>query len=147
MKTSLAIKSILFNFLTAGFLLFFLFSCAGTSVKPLSSGELRLKEMHIEGKEDIRDGFPVNIAIVFEADGKPDIQTICFYWGSEGPYFYKNMDINFEPPRTIRTEVIAHSSLSNTTSTVKVDGYVVYNRGGKNQPSNSVTTYVRVLSR
>jgi hypothetical protein len=147
MKIFLIIKPIFFICLTAGFLLFLLSSCATVSVEPLASGELRLLKIQLEGTDDIREDFPVKIAVNFEADGKPEITTICFYWGENGHYFYKNFDVDYGPPGTIRIEIPARVAKAGKSSSDSLGSYVMYLREGKPLPSNIVKTSIRVIAR
>jgi hypothetical protein len=106
---------------------------------PLASGELRLLGLQAPQREDIRLNFPFVVNINFEADGKPEIRTACFYFSSDGPYCFKVTDVNYGSPRTIKVQVKAKSAGSQT-----LESYVLYIKDGKTQPTNVVNCQIRV---
>jgi hypothetical protein len=124
----------------AGFFLLLVSSCATVPTEPLASGELRLLSMHVPQREDIRLNFPFVVNINFEADGKPEIRTACFYFSGDGPYCFKVTDVNYGSPRTIKVQVKAKSSGS-----YALESYVFYVRDGKVQPTNVVNCQIRVI--
>jgi hypothetical protein len=115
-------------------------SCATVPIEPLASGELRLLSMRVPMKEDIRASFPFVVNISFEADGKPEIRTACFYFSGDGPYCSKITDVNYGSPGTIRIQLRA-----NNPGPSVLESYVLYIRDGKIQPTNVVDTHFRVI--
>jgi hypothetical protein len=114
-------------------------SCATVPTDPLASGELRLLSMHAE-RGDIRVNFPFVVNINFEADGKPEIRTACFYFLGDGPYCFKVTDVNYGSPGTIKVQVRAKNSGSHA-----LESYAYYIRDGKDQPTNVVNCNIRVI--
>jgi len=115
-------------------------SCATVPTGPLASGELRLLSMHVPQREDIRLNFPFVVNINFEAEGKPEIRTACFYFSGDGPYCLKVTDVNYGSPGTIKVQVRAKNSGSHS-----LESYVYYLRDGKVQPTNVVNCNIRVI--
>lgn len=115
-------------------------SCATVQTRPLLSGELRLLSMNALGGPEIRVNVPFEVKISFEADGEPEIRTACFYWGGDGPQCFKVMDVNYGSPRTIKVKLVLTRSGYHG-----LESYVVYTREGKGQPTNVVSTNIRVL--
>lgn len=126
--------------LTVGIFLFFV-SCATVPTELLASGELRLLSMKVPKDDEIRVNLPLTVNISFEADGKPEIRTACFYFSGDGPYCLKAMHVNYGPPGTIKVQVRAK-----TPGSYLLEGYILYVRDGKLQPSNVIATHVRVVS-
>ena len=115
-------------------------SCATVPTGPLASGELRLLSMHVPQREDIRLNFLFVVNINFEAEGKPEIRTACFYFSGDGPYCLKVTDVNYGSPGTIKVQVRAKNSGSHS-----LESYVYYLRDGKVQPTNVVNCNIRVI--
>lgn len=115
-------------------------SCATVPTEPLASRELRLLSMQVPMKEDIRVNFPFVVNINFEANGKPEIRTACFSFSGDGPYCYKVTDVNYGPPGAIKVQVRAKNSGS-----YALESYVYYTKDGKVQPTNVVSSQIRVL--
>jgi len=115
-------------------------SCATVPTEPLASGELRLLGLQAPQREDIRLNFPFVVNINFEADGKPDIRTACFYFSGDGPYCLKVTDVNYGSPGTIKVQVRAKNSGSHA-----LESYIYYIRDGKVQPTNVVNCNIRVI--
>jgi len=124
----------------AGFFLLLASFCATVPTEPLASGELRLLSMHVPQREDIRLNFPFVVNINFEAEGKPEIRTACFYFSGNGPYCLKVTDVNYGSPGTIKVQVRAKNSGSHS-----LESYVYYLRDGKVQPTNVVNCNIRVI--
>jgi hypothetical protein len=133
-------RSILIAALAGGFFLLLASSCATVPTEPLTSGELRLLSIHAPERGDIRVNFPFVVDINFEADGKPEIRTACFYFSGDGPYCYKVTDVNYGSPGTIKVQVRAKSSGSHA-----LESFVYYIREGKAQTTNVVDTHIRVI--
>jgi len=123
----------------AGFFLLLASFCATVPTTPLASGELRLLSMHVPMKEDIKVNFPFVVNINFEAEGKPEIRTACFYFSGDGPYCFKLTDVNYGLPGTIKVQIRAKNSGS-----YALESYVFYVRDGKPQPTNVVNCQIRV---
>ena len=115
-------------------------SCATVPTEPLTSGELRLLSIHVPMKEDIKVNFPFAVNINFEADGKPEIRTACFYFSGDGPYCYKVTDVNYGSPGTIKVQIRAKNSGS-----YALESYVFYVQDGKTKPTNAVDCQIRVV--
>ena len=88
-------RSIWLAFLIGGIVIFSISSCATVSREPLASGELRLLGLHVPQREDIKVHFPFVVNINFEADGKPEMRTACFYFSGDGPYCIKVTEVNY----------------------------------------------------
>ncbi len=115
-------------------------SCATVPIEPLASGELRLLSMEVPQKEDIRESLPFLVNIRFEADGKPEMVTACFFWSGGGPYCSKIMDVTYGSPGLIRVQLRPRSP-----GLIALEGYVVYKKDGKTETTNAVTERVRVI--
>jgi hypothetical protein len=133
-------KSISIAFLMVGAVLLGISSCATVPTKPLAPGELRLLSMLLPEKENIRVNLPFVVNISFEADGKPEIRTACFYFSGDGPYCFKVTDVNYGSPGTIKVQIHTKNAGSRL-----LECYVLYIRDGKIQPTNVVSTYFRVI--
>jgi len=83
--------------------------------------------------------FPFAVNINFEADGKPEIRTACFYFSGDGPYCFKATDVNYGSTGTIKVQIRAKNSGS-----YALESYVYYLRDGKVQPTNVVNCQIRV---
>jgi hypothetical protein len=133
-------RSTLIAFLLGGVVILSISSCATVPTEPLSSGELRLLSIQVPVNEDIRVNFPFVANIRFEAEGKPEIRTACFYFSGDGPYCFKATDVNYGSPGTIKVQVRAKNSGS-----FALESYVFYVRDGKPQPTNVVGSHIRVI--
>ena len=131
-------KSIWIAILVGSVVALLIASCATVPTAPLASGELRLLSIHAE-KGDIRVNFSFAVNINFEADGKPEIRTACFYFSGDGPYCFKLTDVNYGLPGTIKVQIRAKNSGS-----YALESYVFYVRDGKPQPTNVVNCQIRV---
>ncbi len=131
--------SILLTVLIGGMMLL-ISSCTTVPARHLASGELRLLSISSTEKMEIKVHIPFELRINFEADGKPEIRDACFYWGGDGPYCFKVMDVNYGSPGAIRLKL----TLARPGSHI-LESYVVYTREGKGGPSNIVSTNLRVL--
>jgi len=133
-------RSIFIAILKLGAVIVLASSCATVPTEPLTSGELRLLSIHVPMKEDIKVNFPFAVNINFEANGKPEIRTACFSFSGDGPYCYKETDVNYGSPGTIKVQVRAKNSGS-----YALESYVYYIKDGKVQPSNVVNCNIRVI--
>ena len=134
-------KSLTIPALMIGAVLLIVSSCATVPTEPLASGELRLLKMDVPQKEDLRERLPFVVNISFEADGKPEIVTACFYWSGSGPYCSKVMDVTYGSPGTIKVQL-----LPRTPGPCALESYVVYRKDGKTESTNGVGTHIRVIS-
>ncbi len=132
-------RSTLIAIFVGGVVILSISSCATVPTEPLASGELRLLSIHPE-KGDIKLNFPFVVNIHFEAEGKPEIRTACFYFSGDGPYCYKVMDVNYGSPGMIKAEIRAKNSGS-----YALESYVYYIKDGKTQPTNVVNCQIRVI--
>jgi hypothetical protein len=132
-------RSIWIAVLIGGVIILSISSCATVPTELLASGELRLLSIHAE-KGDIRVNFPFVVNINFEADGKPEIRTACFSFSGDGPYCYKVTDVTYGSPGAINVQVRAKNSGSHA-----LESYIYYIKDGKVQPTNVVSSQIRVL--
>jgi hypothetical protein len=114
-------------------------SCA-TVHEPLAAGEVRLLNLQVAQRGEIRINFPFLVNINFEADGMPEIRTACFSFSGDGPYCYKVTEVNYGLPGTIKLQVRTKNSGSQA-----FESYVYYIKDGKVQPSNAVNCNIRVI--
>jgi len=133
-------RSIWIAVLIGGVVTLLISSCATVPTEPLTSGELRLLNMQVPEKGDIRGNFPFVVDINFEAEGKPEIRTACFSFSGDGPYCFKVTDVNYGSPGTIKVQVQAKRSGSQA-----LESYVYYIKDGKSQPTNVVNCNIRVI--
>jgi hypothetical protein len=133
-------RSISIPVLMIGAVLLGISSCATVPTKPLGPGELRLLSMVVPGKENIRVNLPFVVNISFEADGQPEIRSACFSIAGDGPHCFKVTDVNYGSPGTIRAQIHTKNPGSRL-----LEGYVLYIRDGKIQPTNVVSTYFRPI--
>jgi len=131
-------RSMFITILMNGIMLLVL-SCATVPTEPLASGELRLLSISNKKRLENRINVPIEVSINFQSDGNPEIRAVCFYWTGEGPHCYKAMDVNYGAPGTIKVNIIPTKPGAHD-----LEGYVVYNRGGKGHPSNIVSTNIKV---
>jgi hypothetical protein len=111
-------------------------SCAAAPTKPLGPGELKLLSMVVPEKENIRVNLSFVVNIRFEADGQPEIRSACFSFAGDGPHCVKVTDGHYGSPGTIRAQIHTKNPGSRL-----LQGYVLYIRDGKIQPTNTVSTY------
>jgi len=72
--------------LTGGVIFSLVSSCATVPTEPLTPGELRLLRLDVPGSQNIMNHTEYQVKIDFDADGKPEIKRICFYYSGNGPY-------------------------------------------------------------
>ena len=133
-------RSRLIAALVGAFFLLFIPSCATMTKEPLAPGELRLISINVPQSDEIRLNFQFLVNINFEADGKPEIRTACFYFSGDGPYCFKVTDVNYGSPGTIKVQIRAKNSGSHS-----LESYVFYIRDGKTQSTNVVSSHIRVI--
>jgi hypothetical protein len=132
-------RSVCIAVLIGGVIILSISSCATVPTEPLASGELRFLSIHPE-KGDIRVNFPFVVNINFEADGKPEIRTVCFSFSDDGPYCYKVTDVNYGSPGTIKLQIRVKTSGSHV-----LESYAYYIKDGKVQPTNVISSHIRVI--
>jgi hypothetical protein len=132
-------KSILIAVLMGGAILLGISCCATVPKGPLAAGELRLLGIEVLEKESIKANLPFMVSINFEADGKPEIRTACFDFSGDGPYCFKVKSIEYGSPGRMKVQI----RIKNPGPTF-LEGYVLYIRNGKAQPTNLVSTNFRV---
>jgi len=133
-------KSILTAIWVGAVIILSISSCATAPSKPLALGEVRLINMRVTDRGEIRLNFPFVVDINFETDGKPEFRTACFSFSGDGPYCYKVMDVNYGSHGTIKVQVRAKN-----TGLYALESYVYYIRDGKVQPTNIVNCNIRVI--
>jgi len=114
-------------------------SCATVPTGPLAPGEVKLLRIDVPHEGGIKGNLPFTINIIFEADGKPEIRTACFYWSGDGPKCFKVLDVNYGSPGTINVEPRAKSS-----GMYVLETYVLYIRGGKTQPTKIISSPITI---
>ena len=114
-------------------------SCATVPTGPLAPGEVRLLRIDVPHEGTINRNLPFVVNIIFEADGRPEIKTACFYWSGDGPNCFKVKDVNYGSPGTIDVEPRAKSSGSYVLET-----YVLYTRDGKTHPTKVISSPIIV---
>ena len=135
-------KFILIAVLMGGAILLGISSCATAPKGSLAAGDLRLLGLEVREKADIRENLPFVVSISFEADGKPEIRTACFFLSGDGPYCFKVMDVYYGSPGTINVMI-----RTKNPGPLILEGYVLYIRDGKIQPTNVVSTHFRVIQK
>jgi len=115
-------------------------SCATVPNKPLAPGELRLLSVLVPEKEKIKVNLPFVVKIRFEAEGTPEIRAACFTLSGDGPHCSKVMDVDYGSPGTIEAQIRTKNPGSRL-----LEGYVLYLRDGKIQPTNVVSTYLPLI--
>ena len=114
-------------------------SCATAPKGPLGEGELRLVSIEVPENGNLKVGLQYWVTINFEAEGRPEIKRICFYWSGDGPYC-----VNVNPngvKYTLPNGYFQVPLLARPNSN-RLECYVDYIREGKGQRTNSVSSYV-----
>lgn len=117
-------------------------SCATAPNKPLVPGELRLLSVVVPEKDTIKLHLPFAVNFSFEADGKPEVRAACFTISGDGPHCSKVMYVDYGSPGTILVEIRTKNPGSRL-----LEGYVLYLRDGKVEPTNVVSTYLPLISK
>lgn len=134
-------KSLLIAGLMGGAILLLVSSCATVPTELLVPSELRLLRIEVPQSDDLRERSPFVVNINFEADGKPEIVTACFYWSGNGPYCSKVMSVTYGSPGTIKVQLLPRS-----TGGCTLESYVVYKKDGETESTNVVGTRIRVIT-
>jgi len=113
-------------------------SCATSPTKPLAPGELRLLSMVVPEKEKVETHLPFIVNISFETDVQPEIKSACFYFAGDGPHCFRVTEVSDGSPGTIKVKIY-----TNNPGSRLLEGYVLYNRDGKIERTNTVSTYFR----
>jgi hypothetical protein len=117
-------------------------SCATVPNKPLAPGELRLLSVVVPEKDTIKLHLPFTVNFGFEADGKPEVRAACFTLSGDGPHCSKLTYVDYGSPGTIQAQIRTKNPGSRL-----LEGYVLYLRDGKVEPSNVVSTYLPPISK
>ena len=117
-------------------------SCATAPNKPLVCGELRLLNIVVPEKDTIKLHLPFTVNLSFEADGKPEVRAACFTLSGDGPHCSKVTYVDYGSPGTILVEVRTKNPGSRL-----LEGYVLYLRDGKVEPTNAVSTYLPLIAK
>jgi len=131
-------STLLITVLVSGMILL-ISSCATVPTGALAPGEVRLLRIDFPHEMDIQRGIPFAVNITFEAEGRPEIRTACFYWSGDGPNCFKVREISYGSPGTISVEPRAMSSGSYVMET-----YVLYIRDGKTQPTKIIRSPISI---
>jgi len=125
--------------LTGGVIFFLLTSCATvpTETEPLTPGELRLLRLSVPGGHSIRTSTEYQVQIEYEAEEKPEIKRICFYYSGDGPYC--------TPKWEASSGTITLWLRADRTGPHRLECYVEYIRDGKVQRTNSVARSVEYV--
>ena len=115
-------------------------SCATVPNKPLVPGELRLLSVLVPEKEKIKLNVPFTVNLSFEADGKPEVRAACFTLSGDGPHCSKVTYVDYGSTGTIQVQIRTKNPGSRL-----LEGYVLYLRDGKVQPTNVVSTYLPLI--
>lgn len=115
-------------------------SCATVPNKSLVPGELRLLSVLVPEKEKIKLNVPFTVNLSFEADGKPEVRAACFTLSGDGPHCSKVTYVDYGSPGTIQVQIRTKNPGSRL-----LEGYVLYLRDGKVQPTNVVSTYLPLI--
>ncbi|MGO8991165.1 MAG: hypothetical protein ACLQGU_17605 [bacterium] len=115
-------------------------SCATVPNKPLVPGDLRLLSVLVPEKEKIKLNVPFTVNLSFEADGKPEVRAACFTLSGDGPHCSKVTYVDYGSPGTIQVQIRTKNPGSRL-----LEGYVLYLRDGKVQPTNVVSTYLPLI--
>jgi hypothetical protein len=113
--------------------------CSMVPTGPVAPGGVRLIKIDIPHEGSIKRNLPFVVIINFEADGKPEIRTACFYWSGDGPYCFKVIGVDYGPPGTIKVEPRVKGSGSYVLET-----YVLYIRDGKTQPTKVISSPINI---
>ena len=123
-----------------------LFSCATVPTEPLASGEMRL--LRIEAPQgDVLANIQYVYDIKFEAEGKPRVTRVCFYWSNDGPYCLRPRSVKYGSPGVIEVELRAKPPATYASGTYELETYVEYIRDGKSTRTNAVSTHISVFLR
>jgi hypothetical protein len=113
-------------------------SCATSPTKPLAPGELRLLSIVVPEKEKVEAHSPFVVNINFETDVQPEIKSACFYFAGDGPHCFRVTEVSDGSPGTIKVKIY-----TNNPGSRLLEGYILYNRDGKIERTNTVSTYFR----
>ena len=123
--------------LTGGVIFSLVFSCVTVPTERSTAGELRLLRLDVPGSQTIRNGNEYQVNIAFNADSKPEIRRICFYYSGDGPYGILKW--------TVSTGTIILWPRADRTDQYQLECYVEYIREGEIKRTNSVGTSVTFI--
>lgn len=132
-------KSRLFSVLMSVAVLLVVLSCATAPFKPLSTDELRLLRIDVQRGQPINQGISYTMDIVFEANGKPEINKACFSWSGDGPRCFNVTNVGYGPPGTFEVRLPGLN-----LGSYWVECYVEYIQDGKTRKTNVVGTSISV---
>lgn len=119
-------------------------SCATPALAPIAPGEMRL--LHLKPPSgEILANIQYVYAIEFEADGRPGISRVCFYWSGDGPYCVRPKKVEYGQPGTIEVELRSRPPGVSSYGTYNLEAYAEYVREGKSTRTNSVSTHITVF--
>ena len=128
-------KSLLIGVFVGGVIVLMVCSCATVPKEPLGPGEVRL--LSLDFPSEVRKDSQYVVSIRFEAEGGPEISTVCIQWAGLGSKCTKALDYG---NGLLRADVLAPA----TPGSYKVKAQVYYVRNGKVEQSNIVETPVDV---
>ena len=128
-------KSFLIGVLVGGVIGLMVSSCATVSKEPLGPGEVRL--LSLDFPSEVRKDSQYVVSIRFEAEGGPEISTVCIQWAGLGSKCTKVLDYG---NGLLKADVLTPAA----PGSYKVKAQVYYVRNRKVEQSNIVETPVDV---
>jgi len=119
-------------------------SCATAPLEPLASGEMRLLRLEPPTGEVLAN-IQYIYTIQFEADGRPRITRVCFYWSGDGPYCVRPKKVEYGSPGIVEVELRAFPPGASSSGAYELESYVEYVRDGKSTRTNSVSAHITVF--
>jgi hypothetical protein len=132
-------RSVWIHFLAGAVFLILISSCATVPTEPLSPGEVRLLSLEVESAGSVVRDSLVQVKVIFEAEGRPELRRACFYWSDAGPYCTQIKDVSWGSPSLFVTWI-----RSGKAGVYNLVGYIEYLRDGTPRASNKVSTSVSV---
>lgn len=111
---------------------------------PLASEEVRLLRLESPTSE-ILANIQYVYTIQFEADDRPRITRVCFYWSGDGPYCVRPKKVEYGSPGIIEVELRATPPGTSSYGTYELEAFVEYVREGKSTRTNSVAAHISVF--
>ncbi len=132
-------RSAWIHFLTGAVFLMLMSSCATVPTEPLAQGEVRLLSLEVEGAGSVKGDSLIQVKVRFEAEGRPELRRVCFYWSDAGPYCSQIKDISWGSPSVFVTWI-----RTGKAGLFNLAGYIEYLKDGNPRASNKVSTNVEV---
>jgi len=132
-------RSIWIHFLAGAVFLILISSCATVPTESLSPGEVRLLSLEVETAGSVRGDSLIQVKVIFEAEGRPELRRACFYWSEAGPYCTQIKDVSWGSPSIFLTWI-----RSGKAGVYNLVGYIEYLRDGNPKYSNKVSTSISV---